>query len=195
MRVAEMVNFGIADTPGDMMLFRRMLSTSAIAAGLFLATAAAAQSLAVGTTVTDPQGGEVGTITAIDGDNVLLRTDRHEVRLPASSFTATATGALFAVSRDQLNADLDRMKAQARAAFVVGANVHDRGGALVGPITVLDAESVTVRIGDGIVRLPRAAVVAGQQGLVVGATLAELQAAAVPAPPSAPAPAEEASGN
>ena len=190
-----MVNFGIADTPGDKMPFRRILNTSAIAAGLFLATAAAAQSLAVGTTVTDPQGGEVGTITAIDGDNVLLRTDRHEVRLPASSFTATATGALFAVSRDQLNADLDRMKAQAREAFVVGANVHDRGGALVGPITVLDAESVTVRVGEGIVRLPRAAVVAGQQGLVVGATLAELQAAAVPAPPSPPAAAEEASGN
>lgn len=176
------------------MLFRRLLNSSAIAAGLFLATAANAQSLTVGTTVTDPQGGEVGTITAIEGDQVLLRTDRHEVRLPAAAFTATANAALFGVTRDQLNADIDRLQAQAAQAFVVGASVHDRSGAVVGPITVLDAESVTVRVGDGVVRLPRAAVVAGQQGLVVGATLAELQAAAVMAPPS-PAPAEEASGN
>lgn len=176
------------------MPFRRSLSASAIIAGLFLSTAALAQSLAVGTTVNDPQGGLVGTITAVDGDHVLLRTDRHEVRLPASSFTATADAALFGVTRDQLNADLDRMKAQAAQAVAVGANVHDRSGVVVGPITVVDAESVTVRIGEGIVRLPRAAVVAGQQGLVVGATLAELQAAAVPAPPSA-AVDDQASGS
>ena len=175
------------------MLFRRIRNASAIAAALILATAAAAQTLSVGTAVIGPEGGEVGTIAAIDGDHVLLRTDRHEVRLPAASFTVTAEGALFGVSRDQLNADLDRMQAAAREAVTVGASVHDRDGAVVGPITALDPEAVTVRVGDGIIRLPRAAVVAGQQGLVVGATLAELQAAAVPAPPSPTA--DEGAGN
>lgn len=166
------------------MNFRQLLTASAVSAGLLLSTPASAQSLAAGTVVTDPQGGEVGTITAIEGDTVLLRTDRHEVRLPAASFTATATGALFGVTREQLNADLDRMQAQTQQAFAVGTNVIDRDGAVVGPVTALDAESVTVRIGDGIVRLPRAALAAGQNGLVVGATLTQLQAAAVPAPPA-----------
>jgi hypothetical protein len=166
---------------------RPLLHASVFAAAVFLTPAVMAQTLAAGTTVTDPQGGEVGTITAVEGDVVVLRTDRHEVRLPAASFTATATGALFAVTRDQLNADLDRMQAQAAQAFAVGANVVDRNGVAVGPVTALDAESVTVRVGDGIVRLPRAALAAGQQGLVVGATLAEIQAAAVPAPAEAPA--------
>ena len=55
------------------MLFRRLLNSSAIAAGLFLATAANAQSLTVGTTVTDPQGGEVGTIGS--GTSLALSSD------------------------------------------------------------------------------------------------------------------------
>ena len=59
---------------------------------------------------------------------------------------ATADAAFFVVTRDQLNADLDRMKAQAAQAVAVGANVHDRSGVVVGPITVVDAESVTVRV-------------------------------------------------
>ena len=168
------------------MLFRPLLNASAIAAALFLTPALAAQSFAVGTAVTDPQGGEVGTIAAVEGDHVVLRTDRHEVRLPASSFTATANGALFGVTRDQLNADVDRMQAQAAQAFAVGTNVVDRNGAAVGTVTALDAESVTVKIGEGVVRLPRAALAASQQGLIVGATVAELQAAATPAPDSAP---------
>ncbi len=165
------------------MSVRKILLASTVSAGLLLASAAAAQSVSVGSVVTDPQGGEVGTITAVEGDTVLLRTDRHEVRLPTASFTATEDKVLFAVSRDQLNADIDRMKAEARQAFAVGSNVHDRDGALIGPVTALDDQAVTVRVGEGIVRLPRAAVVAGQNGLAVGATLAELQAAAVPAPP------------
>ena len=167
------------------MRFRNQIAASAVAAGIFLASAAGAQSLSAGATVTDPQGGEVGTITAIEGDTVLLRTDRHEIRLPVTSFTATENTVLFGVTRDQLNADIDRIEAQAQQAFAVGSNVHDRDGAVVGPVTALDDQTVTVNVGQGIVRLPRSGVVAGQNGLVVGATLAELQAAAVPAPPAA----------
>lgn len=175
------------------MSVRKILIASSVSAGLFLASAAAAQGLSAGATVTDPQGGEVGTITAVEGDSVLLRTDRHEVRLPSASFTAAEGKILFAVSRDQLNADLDRMKAEAGQAFAVGSNVLDRDGALVGPVTALDDQAVTVRVGEGIVRLPRAALAAAPNGLIVGATLAEIQAAAVPAPPVSTD--EEASGN
>jgi hypothetical protein len=177
------------------MIFRQHLCVSLLASALLLAPAAvSAQGIVVGTSVTDTQGGAVGTITAVEGDTVVLRTDRHEVRLPAASFTATATGALFGVTRDHLNADLDRMQAQASQAFAVGSNLIDRNGAVVGPVTALDSESVTVKIGEAVLRLPRTALAPSPQGLVVGATLTELQAAATPAP--SPEPAEDtASGN
>lgn len=178
------------------MIFRRHLRASLLALALSLAPAgASAQDIAAGTAVTDTQGGSVGTIIAVEGDMVVLRTDRHEVRLPKASFTATPTGALFGVTRDQLNADLDRMQAQAGLAFAVGANVIDRNGTVVGPVTALDLESVTVKVGEGVVRLPRAALAASPQGLVVGATLAELEAAAVATAPSSEVTETAGSGN
>ncbi len=166
------------------MTVRRFLAFSAAAFLLPLAAPAAARTtgLRAGAAVTDPQGGEVGTIVAIEGANVVLRTDRHEVRLPAASFTATDSAVLFGMTRDQLNASVDQMQAQAQQAFAVGAVVRDRDGAIVGPVQALDAESVTVRVGEGLVRLPRAALAPRPDGLATGATLAELQAAASAAP-------------
>lgn len=158
------------------MLLRKLIAATALSAALLLPAAAQAQTLSVGTPVTDPDGGPVGTITAIDGDNVVLRTDRHELRLPAASFTVTEEAALIATTRDQLNSQVDQMLAQAQQAFAVGATVRDREGAVVGPVSALDDETLTVQIGEQQVRLPRAAVAAGPEGLVIGATLAELQA-------------------
>ena len=51
-------------------------------------------------------------------------------------------------------------------------------------------ETVTIQLSNGLVRVPRNALAAGQDGLVTGATLAELQARAVPAPAGEPAPGQ-----
>jgi hypothetical protein len=159
------------------MPFRKLFAATALSAALLLpAATVAAQTLGVGTPVTDPDGGAVGTITALEGDNVVLRTDRHEVRLPASSFAVTEEAALIGMTRDQLNGQVDQMLAQAQQAFAVGATVRDRDGATVGQVEALDDETLTVQFGDQQVRLPRAAVAAGPDGLVIGATVAELQA-------------------
>ena len=173
------------------MKLRTILAASSISAALLAAAPAFAQSaLRPGAVVTGPQGGQVGTIASIDGQFVLLRTDRHEVRLPVSSFTATADAVLFGLTREQLNSDLDRMKAQAQQAIAVGATVRDRDGALIGPVEATDSETLTVRLGEQLIRLPRTAVAPGPDGLVVGVTVAELQAQAAAATPSA-APATE----
>lgn len=173
------------------MKIRKFLALSAAAILLPLAAPALAQSaLRVGATVTDPQGGTVGTITAVDGANLTLRTDRHEVPLPVSSFTATDSAVLFGMTQADLNAAVDAAQARAQAAFAVGAVVRDRDGAVVGPIQALDAETVTIQLSNGLVRLPRSALAAGPQGLVTGATLAELQTHATPAPATEPAPAQ-----
>ena len=169
------------------MKLRKILAASTISAALLAATAspALAQSaLRPGAVVTGPQGGEVGTITSVDGEFVVLRTDRHEVRLPVASFTATADAILFGVTREQLNSDLDRMKAEAQQAIAVGATVRDRDGALIGPVEATDSETLTVRLGEQLIRLPRTAVAPGSDGLVIGATVAELQAEAAAAAPA-----------
>lgn len=159
------------------MSFRKLIAATALSAALLLPGVASAQAgLAVGRTVTDTSGGEVGTITAVSGDNVTLRTDRHEVALPSSSFAVTDEAVLIALTRDQLNTQVDQMLAQQQAAFVVGAVVRDSQGTEVGPVQALDAETLTIQLGEQQIRLPRNAVAAGPNGLVIGATLADLQA-------------------
>ena len=168
---------------------RKAIALTAAALALPLAAPALGQAtLSVGATVTDPQGGTVGTITAIDGANLTLHTDRHDVRLPVTSFTATANTVLFGMTQAQLNTAVEQAEAAAAQAFQVGAVLHDNTGAVVGPVTALDAESATVQIDANVVRVPRAALQPGHGGLVVNATRAQLQAASVPA--AAPAPAQ-----
>ena len=158
------------------MILRKFVAASAISAALLLASPAAAETLRVGATVNDPQGGQVGTITAVDSQYVTLRTDRHETRLPVASFTATDNAVLFALTRDQLNAQIDQALAQAQAAIAVGAVVHGRDGGVIGPVEAVDGQNVTVRFGAQQVQFPRSALAPGQSGLVVGFTVAELQA-------------------
>jgi hypothetical protein len=173
------------------MNLRNALAFTAAALILPLAAPALAQStLRVGATVTDPQGGTVGTITAIDGANVTLHTDRHDIPLPATSFTATPTTILFGMTQAALDTAFEEAQAAAAQAFQVGAVLHDNTGAVVGPVTALDAETATVQIDANVLRVPRGALQPGHGGLVVNATRAQLAAASVPAAPQlAPAPA------
>jgi hypothetical protein len=171
---------------------RKILALSAAALVLPFAAPVLAQSTPqVGATVTDPQGGTVGTITAIDGANLTLHTDRHDVRLPVTSFTATANTVLFGMTQADLNAAVERAEAAAAQAFQVGAVLHDNTGAVVGPVTALEAETATVQIDANVLRVPRGALQPNPNGgLVINATRAQLLAASVPAAPQpAPAPA------
>lgn len=157
------------------------LFPSAIAVALFAAGAPAyaLAGIAVGTAVKDTKGGEVGTIVRVEGDQLILKTDRHEVRLPVSSFTATESGALFGMTRDQLNAEVDKSLAAAEAQIAPGASVKGAAGAVAGTIEAVDAQFVTLKLPSGTsVRLPRAAVAAGADGPVTSLTLDQLEAAA-----------------
>jgi len=139
----------------------------------------AAAAVTVGAVVKDTKGGEVGTITRVEGDQLLLKTDKHEVRLPVSSFTATDSAALFGMTRDQLNAEIEKALAAANAQIVAGATVKGANGAAVGTIAAVDAEFVTLKLASGAsVRLPRNAVAAGAGGPVTSLTGDQLEAAA-----------------
>jgi preprotein translocase subunit YajC len=141
----------------------------------------------VGSVVRDTAGGEVATVTKVDAQNVTVKTDKHEVALPRTSFTATANGLLFGLTRDQLNAEVEKALSAASAKIVVGATITGTGGSAVGTIEALDDQFVTVKLASGkSVRLPRSAVGAGPNGPIVGTTVEQLEAAAAQA---APAPA------
>ena len=147
-----------------------------------LAQPALAQGPSVGAQVRDTKGGEVGTITKVDGQFVIVKTDRHEVRLPVSSFTAHEGAFLMAMTRDQLNAEVEKTLASASANLAAGASVTGSQGGLVGTIDSLDAEFVTVKLTSGkLVRLPRKSVAPGPNGAVIGMSVAELEAAAAAA--------------
>jgi preprotein translocase subunit YajC len=161
------------------------LSTAAAAgAASAQAPAAAPAAIAAGAVVKDTNGGEVGTVLRVEGQFLILKTDKHEVRLPTSAFTPHDGALLFGMTRDAVNAKVEEALAAAAARIAPGAAVVDPKGGAVGTITAVDAESVTVKLPSGaLVRLQRASVAAGPNGVVVGATLAQLEAGAKATPP------------
>ena len=169
---------------------RKRFFASTMAFALFAAGAAAQPAIAqaaragiaAGAQVKDTNGGDVGTVTKVDGQFVILKTDKHEVRLPVASFTAHQDHFLMAMTRDQLNAEVDKTKAAAAASLAAGATIAGSQGGTVGTIQAIDAEFVTLKLTSGkLVRLPRNAVAATATGGVIGMTAADLEAAAAAA--------------
>ena len=156
------------------------LSTASLS-GAALAEAPAA--IGAGTIVKDTAGAEVATVVRVDGNAYVIKTDKHEVRLPTTAFTPHDGVLLFGMTRDQLNAEVEKSLAAAAAKIAVGAAVSDSTGAAVGTLTAVDADTVTVKLASGaLVRVPRAGVAPGANGVVVGATAAQLEASAKAAP-------------
>lgn len=180
------------------MIFKQKIFVSALS--LTLATLAvpstaafaAPTTMQAGVKVSDTQGGEVGTITAADGDYVTLKTDKHEVRMPAASFTAVDNGFIMAMTRDQLNAAVESSLAKAESLVAVGAVVKDTAGGTVGTIEALDDQFATVKLSKSAVKLPRSAIAATPDGPVIGMTAAELEAQVPAATPEADAAPKDA---
>ena len=136
-----------------------------------------------GTQVVDTSGGAVGTVVRVDGNNVVIKTDKHEVALPKTSFTAHKGKLLFGMTQAQLNAETEKSLAAAAASIAAGATVKGTGGAVVGTIDAVDAETVTIKLQSGsLIRVPRSGVAAGGDGVVVGLTAQELEAQAQASP-------------
>jgi preprotein translocase subunit YajC len=146
-------------------------------------TTAAAAAPVAGMTVKDTAGGIVGTVTAVTDGFVTVKTDKHEVRLPVASFTPADGSLLYAMTQAQLNAEVEKSATASAAMIKEGASVKGSGGADAGTITALDAKTVTLKLPSGkAVRVPRSGIAAGADGLIVGMTAADLDAAAGPAP-------------
>lgn len=158
-------------------LARFALAASLAAAPILTTSAIAATPAEVkpGMQVVDPAGGTVGTVTAVKGGNLVLKTDKHELHLPLTSFTASEGKLLFGMTAAQLNAEADKQMAAASAAVVVGAQVYGSEGTLAGQIEAVDAELVTIKLtGGASVRIPRSSVGGSDKGAVLGMTTEQL---------------------
>lgn len=130
----------------------RLIVGTLAAVGLTLAVPAAAQAQAginPGMQVTDAAGAAVGTVKEVQGPNLLVQTDKHEVLLPGSNFTVSNGKLLFGMTEAQLDAQIEKSLAASSAAIVAGASVNGLGGTQVGTIDAVADGKATITLQDG----------------------------------------------
>jgi len=160
-----------------MRLFVVLASASLLLAAPVYAQAAGG--FTVGAQVLDSSGNPVGTVTAVSGDVVTVKTDKLEANLGKSSFASQDGKLYIGMSQAELNAAVEKDKAAAEASLAVGATVKDSAGASVGKIEAIDAEFVTLKLASGkAVRIPRAGIAGSANGAVIGVTVADLEKSA-----------------
>lgn len=115
--------------------------------GLIVSAPVAAQS--VGMQVVDTTGAQVGTVTAIKGDNIQIKTDKHDALLPKASFTLNNGKLLFGMNQAQLDAAIEKSEAAANASIAVGATVKGTAGSSVGTIESVADGKVTIALPSG----------------------------------------------
>ena len=125
----------------------RLIIGTIAALGLAVTAPAAAQS--VGMKIVDTAGAPVGAVTAINGDNIQIKTDKHEALLPRSSFTLADGKLLFGMTQAQLDAQIDASAAASQKAIVAGATVNGASGAALGKIEAVDNGQVTISLSSG----------------------------------------------
>jgi preprotein translocase subunit YajC len=157
---------------------RQFLATLAAGAMFVAAPALAQAGISIGMQVTDASGAPVGTVSAIQGANLLIKTDKHDALLPTSSFTPSNGKLLFGMTQAQLDAEIEKALDAANAAIVAGAKVNGTGGAAVGTIeSVADGKAV-ITLADGKkIAVPQEGLRGNADGTVtIGYTVDQLEA-------------------
>jgi preprotein translocase subunit YajC len=157
------------------------------------AAAAAVVDLSVGTKVFDSAGADLGTVTSVQGANVVVDLGAgKQVTLPNTAFGKLEKGPTIGATKAQVVAAVDQAAAgndaKVAAALQPGADVKSaNGSATVGKVKLAEADGVVLTTATGDVKLPRNAFFVGQSGLATSFT-AEQFAAAVAQATATPAP-------
>lgn len=156
---------------------------AASAQGTAPATPAAATApVKQGDKVLDPQGGDVGVIASVEGDNAIVDTGTNKVTLPVASFAKGEKGLLISATKAQLDQMVAAAQNEVKAQIQVGANVSDTTGGAVGTIIEVGEDFAVVETAaKNKVRLPTDSFAKGTSGPIIGATAAQLDKAATEA--------------
>jgi hypothetical protein len=128
--------------------------------------------------VVDTSGATVGAVTAVQGDNVQIRTDKHDVLLPKTSFTTSNGKLLFGMTQVQLDQKIEEADAASAKAIAAGATVKGSAGTPVGKIDTVEGGNVTITLTSGKkLQMPTTGVRGNADGTVtVGYTADQLEA-------------------
>lgn len=132
-----------------MMAVTLLASTSSASFAEPAASAAATASPpAVGATVFDPQGGEVGKITSVANGVAVIDTGKHKATVELGFIAAGKTGPVIGYNRGQLDAAVEAASAQAAAALdaalVAGAEIKSQDGVVIGKVSKVDPAGTVV---------------------------------------------------
>ena len=145
------------------------------------AAAASAANVTPGATVVDTTGAPVGTIESVSGGNAVLSTGTVKAAIPVSSFAKGANGLVIGITKADLEAKVQA--ATKPAEITAGMTVTGPGGAAVGKVDAVSGDLVTVATANSKAQLPKTAFAQGPNGLVIGLTADQIDAAAKAAAP------------
>ena len=151
------------------------------AAAATAAAPAAAPAVTVGDSVSDTTGAPVGTIESVSGGNAVLSTGVAKAAIPVASFAKGPNGLVIGITK----ADLEAKVAQATTptSIAVGMAISGPTGAPVGKVDAVAGDMITVATANTKAQLPKTAFAQGPNGLVIGMTAEQLDAAAKAAAP------------
>lgn len=117
------------------------------------APAAASATPTVGAKVYDAEGGEVGSVEAIQGDIVTVSTGTARAGLPKSAFVAREKGLTIGMNKAQLESAVNGAKAENTAAkdaaIVADAPIKSSDGVVIGTVSKVVGDDVTVALSNG----------------------------------------------
>ncbi|WP_052071750.1 hypothetical protein [Sphingopyxis sp. MWB1] len=149
------------------------LGTAALSAAPALAQDAAATAetkLAVGTKVFDSEKAELGTISAVQGANVVVDLGAgKQVTVPGNAFGMLEQGPTIGATKAQVLAAVDQAAAandaKLNSVLVVGADVLSaQGAAVIGQVKLVEADGAVLTTPQGDIKLPRNALFVNAQG-------------------------------
>jgi hypothetical protein len=144
--------------------------------------AASAVTLTPGMAVTDAQGGAVGTIETVTPQGAVVSTGTAKATLPSNAFAKRDNGVAIGMTKAELEAAVNTAKTPELAA---GAAISDTTGGKVGTIEAINGDQVTVATVNGAKAvLPKQGFAQGPNGVVIGMTAAQLEAAVKAATPA-----------
>lgn len=145
------------------------------------AASQASPALAPGTTVYDGHGAEVGRIESVANGNAVVFTGTNRATIPLASFGTSPKGPTLGMTRAELDAAASKAAAaaaeQLRSRLVPGAQVRGTAGAVVATVKTLEGDNVVLSAGKSEVRVPVTGLGLNAQGLFIGMTQAEFDAA------------------
>lgn len=163
------------------MKIRHIAAAAAFAVSAFALPASA--EVTSGATVYSPTGAEVGTVEAVNGDNIVLNTGNMTAALPSSAFGEGEKGPTIAWEKADLEAAIAASQQQSTAALdaalVAGTELFSADGVALGTVsTVSEQGNVVVEHKTaGSIQLPKAQFALNEGKLTFAATAAELDAA------------------